>query len=180
MGASCRRGGPVGTDVALPSDDQVRALCGELVSRATARGLTVGTAESCTGGLVAGALTSVPGSSAVVRGGVVSYAIPVKHDVLGVSWDILDAPGVGAVSGECAAAMCEGARRVLASDVAVSVTGIAGPGGAEPGKPVGTVWFGLAREGRTHTECHLLSGNRDEVRRKAVLVAVRLLLGGIA
>lgn len=169
-----------GTDVALPSDEELLDLCARLVRAGRERGVTVGTAESCTGGLVAGALTAVPGSSEVVRGGVVSYAIPVKHDVLGVPWDILDAPGVGAVSSECAAAMCEGARRVLGCDVAVSVTGIAGPGGAEPGKPVGTVWFGLAREGGTGTELHLLTGTRDEVRRKAVLVAVGLLLGGIA
>lgn len=168
------------TDVALPTQEELYGICERLVRRGSERGLTVGTAESCTGGLVAGALTAVPGSSEVVRGGVVSYAIPVKHDVLGVSWDILDAPGVGAVSSECAAAMCEGARRVLGADVAVSVTGIAGPGGAEPGKPVGTVWFGLAREGSTHTEFHLLSGSRDEVRRKAVRIAVGLLLEGIA
>lgn len=169
-----------GTDVALPGEDELYALCERLVSEGGERGLTVGTAESCTGGLVAGAITAVPGSSEVIRGGVVSYAIPVKHDVLGVSWDILNAPGVGAVSGECAAAMCEGARRVLGTDLAVSVTGIAGPGGEEPGKPVGTVWFGLAKAGSTHTERHLLSGSRDEVRRKAVLIAVGLLLGGIA
>lgn len=167
------------TDVVLPSEEETLELCGRLVRVGTARGVTVGTAESCTGGLVAGAMTAVPGSSEVVRGGVVSYAIPVKHDVLGVSWDILDAPGVGAVSSECAAAMCEGARRVLGCDVAVSVTGIAGPGGAEPGKPVGTVWFGLATPEGTRTERHLLSGDRAEVRAKAVWVAVSLLLGGI-
>lgn len=168
------------TDIEVPSEDELRGLCERLVREASSRGVTVGTAESCTGGLVAGAVTAIPGSSEVIRGGVVSYAIPVKHDVLGVSWDILDAPGVGAVSSECAAAMCEGARRVLGCDVAVSVTGIAGPGGAEPGKPVGTVWFGLARPGVTHTERHLFSGDRDTVRRKAILTAVGLLLGGIA
>lgn len=168
-----------GTDVELPSEGELRSLCERLVREGSSHGVTVGTAESCTGGLVAGAVTAIPGSSEVIRGGVVSYAIPVKHDVLGVSWDILDAPGVGAVSSECAAAMCEGARRVLGCDLAVSVTGIAGPGGAEPGKPVGTVWFGLATPAGTHTERHLLSGGRDEVRTKAVRVAVGLLLGGI-
>lgn len=168
-----------GTDVELLSEGELRSLCERLVREGSSRGVTVGTAESCTGGLVAGAVTAIPGSSEVIRGGVVSYAIPVKHDVLGVSWDILDAPGVGAVSSECAAAMCEGARRVLGCDLAVSVTGIAGPGGAEPGKPVGTVWFGLATPAGTHTERHLLSGGRDEVRAKAVRVAVGLLLGGI-
>lgn len=141
--------------------------------------MTLGCAESCTGGLVSGALTAVPGSSAVVRGGVVSYAIAVKRSVLGVSDEVLDAPGVGAVSSACAAQMAEGARRVLGCDVAVSVTGIAGPGGAEPGKPVGTVWFGLATPAGTATALETFDGSRDEVRRAAVLRALALLRGGV-
>ena len=140
------------------------------------RNLTVGTAESCTGGLVSAALTSVPGSSAVVRGGVVSYAIPVKHEVLGVSSKVLDEPSLGAVSGECASQMATGARRVMGSDVAVSTTGIAGPTGAELGKPVGTVWFGACAGNRVVTECHLLSGDRRTVRAKAVRIALGLVL----
>jgi nicotinamide-nucleotide amidase len=153
---------------------------GELAARVVRalgeRNLTVGTAESCTGGLVSAALTSVPGSSAVVRGGVVSYAIPVKHEVLGVSSKVLDEPSLGAVSGECASQMATGARRVLGSDVAVSTTGIAGPTGAEPGKPVGTVWFGACAGNRVVTECHLLSGDRRTVRAKAVRIALGLVL----
>lgn len=147
----------------------------QVVEAATSRGHTVGTAESCTGGLVSGALTAIPGSSVVVRGGIVSYAIPVKHEVLGVESAILDEPSIGAVSHECAEQMAAGARRVLKADVAVSITGIAGPGGAEPGKPVGTVWFGCASFCGKRSECHVFSGDRDMVRRKAVYVALGLL-----
>lgn len=159
--------------------DEVARAAADVVSRAGGAGVTLGCAESCTGGLVSGALTAVPGSSAVVRGGVVSYAIAVKRAVLGVSDEVLDAPGVGAVSSACAAQMAEGARRVLACDVAVSVTGIAGPGGAEPGKPVGTVWLGLATPAGTSTVLETFGGSRDEVRRAAVLRALDLLRGGI-
>lgn len=146
-----------------------------LVSEATAAGLTCGCAESCTGGLVSGAITAVPGSSAVLRGGVVSYAIPIKHDVLGVSNEVLDEPSLGAVSRECARQMCEGARRLLGCDIAVSVTGIAGPGGEEPGKPVGTVWFGCAtHQGTKDRLCHF-AGDREMVRIQAVDTALDLI-----
>lgn len=163
----------------LAEDPELYGSCAELVALASAAGTTLATAESCTGGLVSACLTAVPGSSAVVRGGVVSYAIPVKHEVLGVPLEVLDAPGVGAVSPECARAMAEGARRVLAADVAVSVTGIAGPGGAEPGKPVGTVWFGLCGPGGTVASVSHFEGNRAEVRRLAVRRAVELLRGAV-
>ena len=162
----------------LLGDEVVRAAA-EVVDAATRAGVTLGCAESCTGGLVSGALTAVPGSSAAVRGGVVSYAIAVKRAVLGVSDEVLDAPGVGAVSSECAAQMAEGARRVLGCDVAVSVTGIAGPGGAEPGKPVGTVWLGLAAPSGTTTCLETFPGSRDDVRRAAVLRALALLRGAV-
>lgn len=158
-------------------DNEVLCAARQVISLGSDGGLTVGTAESCTGGLVAGALTAVPGSSEVVLGGVVSYACSVKHRVLGVEQDVLD--GVGAVSRECAGQMAEGARRALGCDVAVSVTGIAGPGGAEPGKPVGTVWFGLATpRGTQEHVCHL-AGDRDGVRREAVLEALSLLRDGL-
>lgn len=161
-------------------DQEIYESCRALVGECERLGVTVGCAESCTGGLVSGSITAVPGSSAALRGGVVSYAIPVKHEVLGVSNEILDAPGIGAVSSECAAAMAEGARRVLACDVAVSVTGIAGPGGAEEGKPVGTVWMGLATPQGTKTFPNLFSGDRSQVRSQAVLRAVSLLREGVA
>ncbi len=164
--------------VGAPSWDDCALGAASALDAARASGVTLGCAESCTGGLVAGALTAVAGSSDVMRGGVVSYAIPVKHEVLGVSSEVLDEPGVGAVSGECATQMAEGARRVLGCDVAVSVTGIAGPGGAEPGKPVGTVWMGLATPLGTRAERFLFPGARDEVRRAAVAAALALLREG--
>lgn len=169
-------------DIDKPSEEDLYERAHQLVTCARDRGVTVGTAESCTGGLVAAAVTEVPGSSEVLRGGVVSYAIAVKHEVLGVSQQILDDPALGAVSGECAAQMAQGARRVLACDYAVSITGIAGPGGEEPGKPVGTVWFGLSgatgSDGRPHvaTKQYVFSGNRNAVRTKAVFVALGMLL----
>ncbi len=166
----------MGSKVILAPDDALYDLAARVVSLACEKGLTVGTAESCTGGLVAGALTAVPGSSAAVRGGVVSYAIPVKHEVLGVPYEgVLGVPKVGAVSAECARAMAEGARRVLACDLCVSLTGIAGPGGAEPGKPVGTVWMGVARAGQTQASCSLFEGDREQVRHQAVYRALELL-----
>ncbi len=162
--------------VILAPDDALYDLAARVVSLACEKGLTVGTAESCTGGLVAGALTAVPGSSAAVRGGVVSYAIPVKHEVLGVPYEgVLGVPEVGAVSAECARAMAEGARRVLGCDLCVSLTGIAGPGGAEPGKPVGTVWMGVARAGQTQALRSLFEGDREHVRHQAVYRALELL-----
>lgn len=151
----------------------------ELIALAREAGVRLATAESCTGGLVCGALTAVPGSSAVVMGGVVSYAIDVKRRVLGVSSEILDDPALGAVSAECAEEMAVGAARVLHADVAVSVTGIAGPGGAEPGKPVGTVWLGLCCKGRTRSRLLSLSGDREAVRAQAVREAVALLREGV-
>lgn len=160
-------------------EDQIVAAAREVVELATSRGVTCGCAESCTGGLVAAAITAIPGSSVPFRGGVVSYAIDVKHDVLGVDRVVLDDAQLGAVSAPCAEQMSQGALRVLSCDVAVSVTGIAGPGGAEPGKPVGTVWFGLARGKDVSSECHVFDGSRDEVRAQAVVQALRLLREGI-
>lgn len=161
------------------TEDQILEAARDLVAEASAAHLTCGCAESCTGGLVSGAITAIPGSSVVLRGGVVSYAIAIKQSVLGVSKGILDDPILGAVSEPCALQMCEGARRVLGSDVAVSVTGIAGPGGEEPGKPVGTVWFGLCFGEQSRAERCLFDGDRDEVRRAAVLHALGLLREGI-
>ena len=106
------------------------------------QGLTLATAESCTGGRVAERMTAMPGVSAVYRGGVVSYWSSVKADVLGVPLEILDAHG--AVSEPCARAMAEGARRITGADIAVSVTGAAGPDPDERGVPVGIVYIGLA------------------------------------
>ena len=144
-----------------------------LVRDLIACGKTCATAESCTGGGVGSALTAVPGSSEVYLGGVVSYANSVKQNVLGVSASILERKG--AVSPECAAAMAEGARRLTGADIAVSTTGIAGPGGATPEKPVGLVWFGLSTASGTRTEHRIFGGDRAAVRAAAVQFALGLL-----
>jgi len=107
-----------------------------------ARGLKLATAESCTGGLIADRLTDVPGSSDYFLGGIVAYAYEAKVALLDVSWDTLRV--VGAVSREVVLEMARGARKALSADLAVSVSGIAGPGGGLPDKPVGTTWLGLA------------------------------------
>lgn len=155
-------------------DAESEALAAEVLERARNTGATLGTAESCTGGLVAATLTAIPGSSEVVRGGVVSYWAEVKRDVLGVPEDVIETFGV--VSEQCARAMAEGAARVLGCDYTVSTTGIAGPGGAEPGKPVGTVCFGLHTPQGDRTLTTSRGSSRDEVRSLAVRTALRLLL----
>ncbi len=155
-------------------DAENEALAAEVLERARNTGATLGTAESCTGGLVAATLTAIPGSSEVVRGGVVSYWGEVKRDVLGVPEDVIETFGV--VSEQCARAMAEGAARVLGCDYTVSTTGIAGPGGAEPGKPVGTVCFGLHTPQGDRTLTTSRGSSRDEVRSLAVRTALRLLL----
>lgn len=152
-------------------------LAAELVARASGAGMTLATAESCTGGLVSGAITAVSGSSDVLTGGIVSYDSRIKASLLGVSEETLAVHG--AVSSECAAQMAEGARRVLKTDVVVSVTGIAGPTGAVPGKPVGTVWFALSREDGTKSLCRQFHGNRREVRLQSVNQALALLIEGV-
>ena len=163
----------------MTSWQDVTNAAGEVIAAARNAGVTLGCAESCTGGLVSGALTAIPGSSEVVRGGVVSYDPAVKHAVLGVERAIIDDPSRGVVSEDCARAMCTGAARVLEAQVCVSVTGIAGPGGAEPNKPVGTVWFGLSAFGSVRSRICRFAGNRDEVRLQAVAEALALLREGI-
>ncbi len=113
-----------------------------LITLASEKGITIATAESCTGGLIGAAITAIPGSSTPFKGGIIAYDNKVKHKLLGVP------PGMitkyGAVSREVARAMATGAVEALNVDMAVSVTGIAGPGGGSDDKPVGTVWMGLA------------------------------------
>ncbi len=157
----------------LASNDDLARL---VIAEATRLHMTIGTAESCTGGLVSAALTDVPGSSEVVRGGVVSYAAEVKQAVLGVQPIVCNTAGLGVVSEVCARQMAEGACRALKCDVAVSTTGIAGPTGSEPGKPVGTVWFAVSSACGTHASRRLLPGNRSGVRAHAVRVALQLML----
>lgn len=145
----------------------------KLVEILRAQGLVCATAESCTGGGIGSAITSVPGSSEVYAGGVVSYSNAVKHDVLGVSQESLDRHG--AVSPEVAGEMAGGVRRLLKADLAVSVTGIAGPGGGSAEKPVGLVWFGVASARGTRTEKAIFAGDRARVREQAVLHALGML-----
>ena len=144
-----------------------------LLAALQARGLTLATAESCTGGLIAAALTAIPGSSAVVTRGFVTYSNEAKRDMLGVSWGVLE--GYGAVSESVARRMAEGALRQSGADLAVSCTGIAGPGGATPGKPVGLVFIGAARKGgATQVLRRVFPGDRAAVRAATVEQALAL------
>ena len=147
-----------------------------LVELLKAQGLTCATAESCTGGGVGSAITAVPGSSAVFMGGVISYSNDVKRDILGVKAETLAT--VGAVSSETAAQMAEGARKLLKTDLAVSLTGIAGPDGGSDEKPVGLVWFGLATKNGVRTEKCIFRGDRTKVREQAVTHALGMLTIG--
>jgi nicotinamide-nucleotide amidase len=144
-----------------------------VLSLAAAQGLTLATAESCTGGLVSARLTGVPGSSESFVGGVVSYSDDVKCSELGVPEELLAAHG--AVSAEVAAAMAEGARQRLGADVAVAVTGVAGPGGGTPEKPVGRVHLHAAGPGGSLTRMLDLPGEREQIRVRATVTALHLL-----
>lgn len=142
-------------------------ICEKLVLALKERGLTISTAESCTGGMVAKAITDVSGASQVFWGGVVSYDNSVKENVLGVERDTLNT--VGAVSHDTACQMATGVKRVIKTDLGISTTGIAGPTGGTKEKPVGTVYVGIAY--KDTVEGHLLSINpqlsREEIRQEA-------------
>ena len=155
-------------------DDGLTALATRLQTACLARGLTVATAESCTGGLVAEAITRVPGSSGYFVGGVVSYADAVKAELLGVPGAVLAAHG--AVSEPVARAMAEGARARLGVDLAVSVTGIAGPDGGTLEKPVGLTFIGLASATATTARRYVWSFDRDGDRRASAEAALAALL----
>lgn len=135
------------------------------------RGLVLATAESCTGGGVAQAITEIAGSSEWFDCGFVTYSNAAKMALLGVPANVLERHG--AVSAETAAAMCEGTLRNSRATVSLSTTGIAGPGGAVPGKPVGTVWFGWTRGESVRTERMLFDGDRHAVRMQSVVHALR-------
>jgi nicotinamide-nucleotide amidase len=149
-----------------PVEELVLDLC-------RARGLTLATAESCTGGMVAERLTSVPGSSAAFLGAVVAYADEVKARELGVPPDVLERHG--AVSAEAAAAMAAGARARLRADVAVAVTGIAGPGGGSGEKPVGLVFLHAEGPNGSRSADFVFPGDRTSIRRRATATALHLL-----
>lgn len=148
------------------------SLCCDVLN--VLRGKTLVTAESCTGGGIGAALTAVPGSSEVYKGGIISYTNWVKENLLHVDADTLNR--FGAVSAPVAEAMASGARKALCADVAVSVTGLAGPGGDEYGNPVGTVFIGYSdASGTFSTEFHF-SGDRETVRASAVKEALQIIL----
>ena len=149
--------------------DQARSLLAQM----DAKGMTLATAESCTGGLIAAALTAIAGSSSVVMAGFVTYANDAKHKMVGVRQESLAEHG--AVSEEVAREMADGVRGRAGVSLGLSCTGIAGPGGATPGKPVGLVFIGCAREGAaTIVERHVFPGDRAAVRAATVAAALDL------
>ena len=148
------------------------SLCCDVIK--SLNGKTLATAESCTGGGIGSAITAVSGSSAVYRGGIISYCNEIKHALLGVNADLLKT--VGAVSAPVAREMAMGARKALEADVAVSVTGLAGPGGDEYGNPVGTVFIGYADERVALAREYHFGGDRDQVRQQAIVAALELIL----
>ncbi len=156
-----------------------REAAARLAAAATGPGLKVATAESCTGGLAAKTITDLPGSSQWYLGGVVAYANEVKVRQLGVDPDVLHVHG--AVSREVALQMVRGALRRFSADVAVAVTGIAGPGGGTPAKPVGTVWLAvaLANGAATARRCRF-AGDRETVRERSVAEVLGMALEAVA
>lgn len=159
--------------------DDIDALARQVIETALVRGLMIATAESCTGGLIAGALTAVPGSSAVLERGFVTYSNAAKTGMLGVPADLIDRHG--AVSEPVARAMAAGAVERSGASVSVSVTGIAGPDGGSDDKPVGLVHFGAAGPaGLIHVEHRFGDLGREGIRLESVRVALRLLLDRIA
>ena len=147
-------------------------LCCEVLQRL--QGKTLVTAESLTGGGIGAALTAVPGSSEVYKGGVISYTDAVKETVLGVPSEILET--YGAVSQWTAGYMASGVRKLMKADVAVSVTGLAGPGGDAYGNPVGTVFIGYEDARHSVVRRYLFTGSREEIRKRTVETALRLVL----
>lgn len=147
-------------------------LCCEVLSRLEGKQLV--TAESCTGGGIGAALTAIPGSSKVYKGGIISYTNWVKHHLLGVDETLLEK--IGAVSAPVAEAMARGAIAALQADVAVSVTGLAGPGGDEFGNSVGTVYIGYCDKKICLSRKYLFDGTREEIRQAAIRKALTLIL----
>jgi nicotinamide-nucleotide amidase len=148
-------------------------LAGVVLELCRKRGFTIGVAESCTGGLLGARLTAIPGSSDVFRGGIIAYHNDVKAELLGVHEATLAAHG--AVSEEVAREMAAGARRVARTNIGLAITGVAGPAGGTPTKPVGTVWIAADIDGNTYTALHRLWGDRDEIRQRSAQWTLELL-----
>lgn len=138
------------------------------------RGLKLATAESCTGGLVSHRITNVAGSSAYFPGGVIAYSYEAKAALLGVSWETLNSHG--AVSRETVLEMARGARKLFEADIAVSVSGIAGPGGGTPEKPVGTTWLGLSTQNGEWARHFLWDGDREENKHQSSEAALQFVI----
>jgi nicotinamide-nucleotide amidase len=157
------------------SDDRIRALAETVLARCREKKLMIATAESCTGGMIAGALTDIAGSSDVVERGFVTYSNRAKTEMLGVPAALIGRHG--AVSAEVARAMASGALEHAPVELAVAVTGIAGPGGGSADKPVGLVHLATARRGEElQSEHHVFPGDRDAIRRATVERALELLI----
>ena len=155
-------------------DPETLDLATSVLDACRARGWRLAIAESCTGGLVAAALTAIAGSSDVVERGFVTYSNEAKSELLGVPPEVIAAHG--AVSAETAAALADGALARAPVDLAVSIVGVAGPGGGSPEKPVGLIHCGLARRGKSpRTERRVFPGDRAAVRGAALRLALRLL-----
>ena len=152
-------------------DKPLEVLVGELLRM---RGLRLAVAESCTGGLIGHLLTNVAGSSTYYMGSVTAYAYEAKVRILGVSWVTLEK--FGAVSAETVIEMARGVRTALAADIGISVSGIAGPAGGTPDKPVGTIWIGVSSPKDEYARQFLFLGNRLAVKEQAAQAALHLLV----
>lgn len=159
-----------------PSEDLER-LAARLQALAIGRGVTVATAESCTGGLVGHLITAIPGSSSYYLGGVISYADAVKERLLAVPQEALQSHG--AVSAQVARAMAEGVRSSLGADLALAVTGVAGPDGGTPAKPVGLTYLALAGPAGTDVQRHVWAGDRAVNKARSAEAALRMLIGAL-
>ncbi len=152
----------------------ISEIAREIQEKLLERGEMLATAESLTGGLVASHIVDIAGSSAVFAGGIVAYQNEIKETLLGVPHQVLEEKG--AVSAETVKAMAEGARKKFGCEWAVATSGIAGPTGAEPGKPVGTVWMAVANSKKNEAFCKIFEGNRTCVREKSVYSILSKLL----
>jgi nicotinamide-nucleotide amidase len=160
----------VGESIYGENDDDLASIVLELCRK---RGLTIGVAESCTGGLLGARLTAIPGSSDVVQGGVIAYANEVKSGLLGVDDSLIMRHG--AVSEEVVAAMAAGARKAADASIGLAITGVAGPGGGSEEKPVGTVWIAVDVNGDTQTRLLRMWGDREEIRQRSAQWTMELL-----
>lgn len=155
-------------------DEGLYKAAERLVGILQKHGKTISTAESCTGGLISAAITAIPGASNIFSLGVCTYSAEQKINILGVSPEVIKKYTV--VSSETVLQMAGGIKKLALSDYAISVSGIAGPGGGTAGNPVGTVWFGFAAGEKILSEKRHFKGNRDEVRKQAVLLAIEKII----